>query len=150
MAGVKSDIGEARKTGHSIFLGVMHNMLAEACLAAGAVPEGVQAIEQAMQVAQGGERLLEAESWRLKGELLRAGGDDDQAEQCFRSALKTAAAQSALSLELRSANSLARLKRDTGRAPDARELLKKTLERFTEGFDAVDLLEARLMLKDLE
>ena len=62
--------------------------------------------------------MLEAETWRLKGEL-------------------------------RTANSLGRLNRDTGRAPDAREYLKKTLERFTEGFDAADLLEAELILKDL-
>lgn len=79
-----------------------------------------------------------------------SGGDDDQAEQCFRTALKTAAAQSALSLELRAANSLGRFSRDTGRAADARECLANTLERFTEGFEAADLLEANSILKDLE
>ena len=149
MAGMKRDIGEARKTGHGIFHSLMQNTLAQACLAAGAVSEGMEAIEQALQVARDGERVLEAESWRLQGELLRAGGNDDQAEECFRAALAVASEQSALSLELRAASSLGRLNRDTGRAPDAREHLEKTLERFTEGFDAADLLEAELILKDL-
>ena len=149
MAGMTRDIAKVLKSGHGIFHSVMYNTLAQACLAAGAVPEGMDAIEQAMQIAQGGERVLEAETWRLKGELLRAGGNDDQAEECFRAALAVASEQSALSLELRAASSLGRLNRDTGRAPDAREHLEKTLERFTEGFDAADLLEAELILKDL-
>jgi adenylate cyclase len=149
MAGMTRDIDEVLKTGHGIFHSLMYNTLAQACLAAGEIPEGMEAIEQAMKVARGGERVLEAESWRLKGELLRAGGDDDQAEQCFRSALKVAGEQSALSLELRAANSLGRLNRDTGRAADAGKCLETTLERFTEGFDAADLLEANFILKGL-
>jgi len=148
MSGTKRDIGEVRKTGHGIFLSLMYNTLAQACLAAGAVPEGMAAIEQALQIADGGERVLEAESWRLRGELLRAEGNDDEAEKCFRAALTVAGEQSALSLELRTANSLSRLNRDTGRAPDAIEYLEKTLARFTEGFDAADLLEARLILEN--
>ncbi|MEP1593073.1 MAG: AAA family ATPase, partial [Halieaceae bacterium] len=103
MAGMERDISEARESGHGIFLSLMQNTLAEACLVANAAPEGMEAIEQAIQIAQGGERVFEAESWRLKGEFLRAKGDAEQAEHCFRTALAVAAEQSALSLELRSA-----------------------------------------------
>ncbi|MEP4147630.1 MAG: AAA family ATPase [Halioglobus sp.] len=149
MAGMARDIGEVLKSGHGIFHSLMYNTLAQACLAEGAVAEGMDAIEQAMQIVQGGEPVLEAESWRLKGELLRAGGDDDQAEQCFRTAVKVASEQFALALELRTANSLGRLSRDTGRAQDAGEYLEKTLARFTEGFETADFLEGELLLKNL-
>jgi len=100
-----------------------------------------------MQVAHGGERVLEAESWRLKGELLRAEGDNDQAEECFRTALTVAAKQSALSLELRAANSLVRLHRDSGLAIDAEKYLKEVLGRFTEGFDTADFREAQALCR---
>jgi len=149
MAGMQRDIDRVSAAGHGIFYSLMYNTLAEACLATGAVEEGREAIEQAMQIAHKGERVLEAESWRLKGELLRAEGNNEQAEQSFRNALTVAGEQSALSLELRAANSLGRLNLDTGHAPDAAEYLAKTLERFTEGFDALDLREAGSILKNL-
>ena len=149
IAGMKRDIEKAQKAGHGLFFPMMYNTLAEACLAAGLIAEGLRAITSAMEKIQGGERVLEAESWRLKGELLRAEDNTELAEQCFRTALKVAAEQSALSLELRAASSLARLHLDTALAPDAPERLRVTLERFTEGFDTADLLEANLILKTL-
>ncbi len=45
--------------------------------------------------------------------------------------------------------SLARLWRDQGRHQDARDLLKPIYEWFTEGFDTVDLKEARALLEEL-
>ena len=149
IAGMKRDIEKAQKAGHGLFFPMMYNTLAEACLAAGLIAEGLRAITSAMEKIQGGERVLEAESWRLKGELLRAEDNTELAEQCFRTALKVAAEQSALSLELRAASSLAKLHLDTALAPDAPERLRVTLERFTEGFDTADLLEANLILKRL-
>ncbi|MEP5763333.1 MAG: AAA family ATPase [Halieaceae bacterium] len=149
MGCMKRDIAEVLKSGHGIFHSLMYNTLAQASLAAGAVAEGMEAIEQAMQVAHGGERVLEAESWRLKGELLLLEQDYEKAEQCFRRALTVAGEQSALSLELRAANSLVRLHRDTGRAPEAAEILAQTRERFTEGFDTSDFVEADTILKTI-
>lgn len=147
MAGMRRDIAEVLKSGHGIFHSLMYNTLAQACLAAGSVAEGMEAIEQALQVAQGGERVLEAESWRLKGELLALEQDYEQAEQCFRTAIAVAGEQSALSLELRAANSLVRLHRDSGLAIDAVEYLEEVLGRFTEGFDTADLREARALCR---
>jgi adenylate cyclase len=147
IAGMKRDIEKAQQARHGLFFPIMYNTLAEACQAAGVVAEGLEAIARALDRMQGGERVLEAESWRLKGELLRVEDNNEQAEQCFRRALTVAAEQSALSLELRAASSLGRLHRDTGLAPDATKRLEITLERFTEGFDTADLLEAKLILK---
>lgn len=139
----------ARTGGHGLFFTIMDNTLAEACLAKGLVTDGLEAIASAENRRQGGERVLEAESWRLKGELLRLEDNNEQAEQCFRTALAVAKAQCALSLELRAASSLARLHRATSRAPDAAERLQLTLDRFTEGLDTADLLEANLIVENL-
>ena len=133
IAGMKRDIEKAQEARHGLFFPIMYNTLAEACLAAGVIAEGLEAIDRALERMQGGERVLEAESWRLKGELLRVENKNKQAEQCFRTALRVAGEQSALSLELRAASSLGRLHLDTALAPDATEHLGITLERFTEG-----------------
>jgi hypothetical protein len=49
--------------------------------------------------------------------------------------------------ELRTATNLARLWRD--RAQQARELLARVYGWFTEGFDTLDLKEAKALLEDL-
>ena len=45
--------------------------------------------------------------------------------------------------------SLARLWRDQGKVRQARELLAPVYEWFSEGFDTLDLKEAKALLKDL-
>jgi predicted ATPase/DNA-binding winged helix-turn-helix (wHTH) protein len=70
------------------------------------------------------------------------------AEQKLSQALEVARKQSALSWELRSATSLARLWRSLGRNSAAHDLLGSTLERFTEGFGTADLVRAQRLLED--
>jgi predicted ATPase len=57
--------------------------------------------------------------------------------------------QGALLLKLRAANSLARLWRDQGKVQQARELLAPVYGWFTEGFDTLDLKEAKALLEEL-
>jgi predicted ATPase len=45
--------------------------------------------------------------------------------------------------------SMARLRRDQGKRGEARELLAPVYGRFTEGFDTLDLKEAKTLLDDL-
>jgi predicted ATPase len=71
------------------------------------------------------------------------------AEDCFRQALDSARRHGALSWELRAATSLARLWRDQNRRAEALTLLQPVYDRFTEGFDTADLIEARLLLDGL-
>jgi adenylate cyclase len=149
IAGISRDLDEAKTAGHGLFFPLMYITLAEACLETGATADGLAAIDEALTIVRGGERVLEAEVWRLKGELLRLEEDHENAEQCFRTALAVAGEQSALSLELRAANSLVRLHRDTGRAVDAGEHLEEVLARFTEGFDTADLREAHTLCQGL-
>ncbi len=51
--------------------------------------------------------------------------------------------------EGRAATSLARLWRDQGKPAEARELLAPVYGWFTEGFDTLDLKEARALLEEL-
>jgi predicted ATPase len=64
-------------------------------------------------------------------------------------AIKTAREQSARSLELRAATSLARLWRDQGKRDEARHLLAPVYGWFTEGFDTRDLKEAKALLDEV-
>jgi predicted ATPase len=53
------------------------------------------------------------------------------------------------SWELRAAMSMARLWRDQGKRDEARDLLAPVYGWFTEGFDTLDLKEARALLDEL-
>jgi predicted ATPase len=60
-----------------------------------------------------------------------------------------ARAQQAKSWELRAAMSLTRLWRDRDKPDEARELLAPVYGWFTEGFDTLDLNEAKALLDEL-
>jgi len=97
------------------------------------------------------ERVYEAESYRIAGEILLKSPEQDlaKARAHFERALAVAREQQAKSLELRAAMSLARLLRDRDRRAQARELLAPVYNWFTEGFDTLDLKEAKALLAEL-
>ena len=64
-------------------------------------------------------------------------------------ALAVARAQQAKSFELRAATSMARLWREQGKRDEARELLAPVYGWFTEGFDTLDLKQAKALLAEL-
>jgi predicted ATPase len=118
---------------------------------AGQTADGLTAVAQAIERAEHTEaRWLSAELLRVKGDLLLLQGPNGAAAEAhFRQALDWARQQGALSLELRSAMSLARLQRDRGRSADATALLLSVYGRFTEGFDTGDLKAAKALLDTL-
>jgi predicted ATPase len=75
--------------------------------------------------------------------------DATKAQAYFDRALAAARAQQAKSWELRAAVSMARLWRDQGKRDEARELLAPVFGWFTEGFDTLDLKEAKTLLDQL-
>ena len=122
--------------------------------------KGQQVLDEALTlVHRTGERCYEAELYRLKGELLLQGGIRPtaqgtepkvaEAEQRLRQALAVAHRQQAKALELRAAMSLSRLWQQQGKQAEARALLAPIYGWFTEGFDTVDLQEAKALLEEL-
>jgi predicted ATPase len=75
--------------------------------------------------------------------------DTAKAEAYFERALAVAREQQAKSWELRAAMSMARLWRDQGKRQQARDLLSPIYGWFTEGFDTLDLKEAKTLLEEL-
>jgi predicted ATPase len=146
-------------------------LLAEALGKNGQAEEGLSLLEEALAVAQrGGERYYEAELYRLKGEalLIQAAGqgfsraaivgkaaiEDEpttvaQAEACFNQSIEIAQRQKAKSCELRAVMSMARLYQNQSKQKEARTLLARTYNRFTEGFATTDLREAKALLDEL-
>jgi predicted ATPase len=128
-------------------------LLAEALSREGQIRDGLATLQEALALSTAsGERFMEAELYRLRGELLLAGtaaGAEawDAAETSFRQALAVTRSQAGKSLELRAAMSLGRLYREQGRPAEARPFLAETYSWFTEGFDTPDLQEAKALLE---
>jgi predicted ATPase len=98
------------------------------------------------------ENVFKAEVNRMAGEIALKSPrrEETKAQAYFERALEVARAQQAKSLELRAAMSMARLWRDQGKRDEARELLAPVYGWFTEGFDTLDLKEAKALLEELE
>ncbi|WP_430678824.1 AAA family ATPase [Mesorhizobium album] len=128
------------------------SMLAAAHAQLGQAEEGLHVIARAHDlIVQNSEHMWAAELQRLEGELRRLqGGSPAETEACFERALSIARSQSAKSFELRAASSLARLWLEQGRCHEGRHLLAPIYHWFSEGFETPDLMEAKLLLEDLE
>jgi len=127
--------------------------LAEGLGRAGHLAEGFVVMERALARAERSEEgWCFAELLRKNGELLlvrAAPTDVANAEGCFRQALEWGRRQDALSWELRSATSLARLYHRQGRTTEGRKVLAPVYRRFTEGFKTADLRAAKALLEAL-
>ena len=97
------------------------------------------------------ETWFEAEVHRMAGEIALMSPEPDaaKAEAYFERALAVARQQEAKSWELRASMSMARLWRDQGKRDEARDLLAPVYGWFTEGFDTLDLKEAKALLDEL-
>ena len=131
---------------------VMLTTFAESCGKSGRVEEGLDWVTKGLTTAeQTGLRATEAELHRLKGELLliKGPGNEVEPECCLRTAIEVARRQSARLFELRATVSLAHLLCDTNRRAEARTMLAEIYNWFTEGFELLDLKEAKALLDDL-
>jgi class 3 adenylate cyclase/tetratricopeptide (TPR) repeat protein len=126
-------------------------MLADADRSAGQLSAGLAHLMEAERVADATQIMfVQAETLRLSGDLLLAGGDDPAvAEPYYERSIALAQRQGAKLFELRSSTSLARLWRDQGKRAEARDLLAPIYHWFTEGFDAPDLKDAKALLDEL-
>jgi len=150
MALLRSGSAAYCAAGQEAWIPFFVGLQAAACEMAGQIEEGLTLLEEAFQIVERtGERWLEAELYRHKGQLLLRQGHTDAAVELYHKALGIAREQEAKLWELRAAVSLARLRRDKGRRAETRELLAPVYSWFTEGFDTADLKDAKALLDEL-
>jgi predicted ATPase/class 3 adenylate cyclase len=147
-----SGITAYRSTGATLWAPFHLSNLATSYASLGQLDDAWRCVGEAMTaVATTKEKWFEAEVHRIAGDiaLLSPERDAAKAEAYFERALAVARSQQAKSFELRAAMSIARLWRDQGKPQQARELLAPVYGWFTQGFDTLDLKEAKALLEEL-
>ena len=139
-----------RSAGQRLFFPVWLSLLARAYGELGQFDDALSHIGEAITAVETTkEKWYEAEVYRTAGEIALMSPDAAKAEAYFERALAVARQQQAKSWELRAAISMAQLWRDQGRRREARELLAPVYGWFTEGFDTLDLKQAKALLDEL-
>ena len=140
-----------REAGGELIHSYALSLLTESYLKAREPEKGLAAVAEALKgIEASGQRMHEAEIWRLRGELLILhGGADTEAENSFQRALQIARLQQARAWELRAATSLARFLDPLGRQHEAKSKLAPILASMTEGFESADFIEAAGLLREL-
>src|SRR4029079_6041767 len=149
---ISSGIIALRSTGATLYEPFHLSNLAKAYADLGQLDDARRCIDDAIEkVESSKEKWCEAEVHRIAGEiaLKSPAPDTEKAEKHFDRALAAARQQQARWWELRAAISMARLWRDQGKRQEARELLAPIYGWFTEGFDTLDLREAKILLENL-
>jgi len=147
-----SGFNALRATGTTLYMPWYLSLLAVAYAELGRNNDAWRCLGEATATMEtGGERWFEAELHRTAGEieLMDPERGAAKAEACFERALAVARKQRAKSWELRSAMSMARLRRRQGKRNEARELLAPIYGWFTEGFETLDLKQAKALLDEL-
>jgi adenylate cyclase len=130
-----------------------HVVMADAYARAGQPAEGLAVLHDVLASSMDEQitAYWTAEVYCLRGDLLLQQNPlaVQQAETAWHQALALARSQLARSLELRVATHLARLWQRQGKPEVARALLTPIYNAFTEGFDTLDLQEARSLLDAL-
>jgi predicted ATPase len=137
---------------NKLYLPFFQGLLAELEGEGQGAESALTSIDQALALAQQtGERWTDALLHRIRGEILLKHDpvNTAPAEEAFLTAIAIAQQQKAKSFELRAAMSMARLWRDQGKPQQARELLAPVYGWFIEGFDTLDLKEAKVLLGEL-
>jgi predicted ATPase len=162
IAQIRQGMDAWRATGAE--MGRTHHLalLAEAYREMRRTEEGLSTLAEALaMVDRTGQRVYEAELYRLKGELTlqqfnvqgsklkKVWSPESEAEECFLKAIDISRQQQAKSLELRAVMSLARLWQQQNKQKEAHEMLAEIYGWFTEGFDTKDLQEAKVLLDSL-
>jgi predicted ATPase len=175
---IQASLVAARATGAELFRSYRLALLAEVCGKAGQVDKGLTVLAEALAfVNRTGEQVIEAELYRLKGQLTLQSQESfgqvpgkchteqnkskdpnsrypihnphAEADACFLKAIETARKQQARSWELRATTSLARLLQSQSKRAEAHRWLAEIYGWFTEGFDTADLTEAKALLDEL-
>jgi predicted ATPase len=149
---ITSGITAFRSTGSTLFTPWHLSNLAKVYAELGQFDDAWRCLDEAMTAVETTkETWCEADFHRMAGEIALLSPDPRvaKAQAHFERALAIAFEQQAKSFELRAAMSMARLWRDQGKPQQARELLAPVYGWFSEGFDTLDLKEAKALLEEL-
>lgn len=146
----RGGIGRCREHRFLRFMSHQLLLLAECHASMADAEGGLRVLDEAeAHMTQTGERFLEAELFRLRGEMLDAAGHAaTEAARWFQRALDTAHGQQARLLELRAAHSLARFQLAHHRCTSvAFDELSRVYNSLGEKSDCADIDEARAVLE---
>jgi len=149
---ISQGIDEARRNSVGFMLPMMDSWLAEVHARTDENERALAIVERALsEVGDVIGRSWEAELQRQRALILLAldSSRAGEAEVYLQKAIEVAREQSARSLELRAATSLAELWQTQGRREDARALLEPIYRWFQEGFETADLKQARYVQSTL-
>jgi tetratricopeptide (TPR) repeat protein len=144
-AEIELGIDEARRSGVGYMLPMMESWLADVHAKAGENETALSIVERALSnIGDVTGRAWEAELHRQRAQILFVLDPSKvrEAESHLEKAIEVARGQSAKSLELRAATSLAELWRTQGRPNEARALLEPIYGWFHEGAETADLRRA--------
>ncbi len=105
-------------------------------------------LDEAFGHIQSGERHMEAELLRYRGDFHLDLGELDKAEADYLESLAVAVRQHAKSYELRTTMSLGRIWLRRGQTAKAEAALSSVYHWFTEGFGTPDLIKAKQLLEE--
>jgi len=149
---LRAGLGQLDEIGVSTRVAHFTSQLLEGLLKARCIEEGLKVVSEAVAFGQAtGAKFYEPDYYRLEGDLLLMQGAEQtaSAEACFRKAIEIASQHGAKWFELRATTSLARLLAKQGKRVEARTMLADIYGWFTEGFDTVDLKDAKALLDEL-
>jgi predicted ATPase len=148
VSGAMAGLGAA---GAELLLPMYQSWLAEIYAGLGKIEEGLASVAAGLSLVERGEEYIwEADLHRVKGDLLLLkSADESEVESCFQKAISIAKEQGTKLYELRAVMGLSRLWQKQGKTKEACALLSEVYNWFSEGFDTVDLREAKALLESL-
>jgi predicted ATPase len=150
--GMRLGIAALQEQGVFAYAPQLETALAVAEAEIGEIEPALATINRAIaETERTGQRWYEAETYRIRGEILlkRDSANTAPAEEAFLTALAVAQQQKAKSFELRAALALAKLYQCTNRAADAYAVLAPALEGFSPTPEFPEIEQARALLGSL-
>ena len=144
LASVERNSESGRRTVYLCHLASAHASLGQPDVSLGMLDEALQRVETT------GERVFEAELYRVQGKILVSLGKREVGEASLRRAMTIARGQMARWWELRAATDLARHFQDEGRYAEGITTLQPILDWFVDDLEtASDLKDAKALLEQL-
>lgn len=149
---MEASLANAERMGALRFRSFYLGLLAEAQTRFGETDAAEATLNAAFEMhAMTKDMPFEADLYRLRAavRLHASRGATEDAAADLLHAIEIARREDALSLEMRAARDLARLRADQGDRETAHGILAPVYSRFTEGFDTPDLKDAKALLDEL-